>query len=251
MIDVHTHLLPGVDDGSKSIEASVEVLRRFASEGVTTVVCTPHLEASRAHEAPHARHEEILARLVAATGQAPELRRGWEILLDAPGIDLTDRRLGIGGSTARLVEFARLGLPANAEKDLLRIHESGLVPVVAHPERYFGCTAAIVGRWKAAGAVIQMDVTAILGRGRPHTLAEELITHGMVDLFASDTHADRRSLAIARRWLSDAATEDCVHLLTVENARRLLADEPTMPVPPIPLRPGMVRRLGELVFGKP
>ena len=47
MIDIHTHLLPGVDDGSRSVEASIDVLRRFAADGVTTVVCTPHLEASR------------------------------------------------------------------------------------------------------------------------------------------------------------------------------------------------------------
>jgi protein-tyrosine phosphatase len=250
MIDVHTHLLPGVDDGSKSLESSVEVLARFARDGVTTVVCTPHLEASHAHDAPHARHEEIFVQLVAAAARPPELRRGWEILLDIPGADLSDPRLGLGGSTARLVEFARLGLPANADKDLLRIHESGLVPVVAHPERYWGCTPAVVERWKAAGAVIQMDVTAVLRRGRPHKLAEELIANGLVDLFASDTHVDRRSLAIAREWLADVTTEENVRLLTFENARRLLADEPTTPVWPIVLRQSMVRRLGELVFGR-
>src|SRR5262245_28844539 len=111
MIDIHTHLLPGVDDGSKSLEASLEVLRRFAEHGVTTVVCTPHLEASRAREAPHQQHDELLARLVASSTRPPELRRGWEILLDVPGSDLSDPRLGLGGSSARLVEFARLGLP--------------------------------------------------------------------------------------------------------------------------------------------
>jgi protein-tyrosine phosphatase len=95
-----------------------------------------------------------------------------------------------------------------------------------------------------------MDVTAILRRGRPHRLAEELITNGLVDLFASDTHVDRRTLAIARDWLSDVTTEANVRLLTFENARRLLADEPMMPVWPIQLRRGMVRRLGEIVFGK-
>jgi tyrosine-protein phosphatase YwqE len=98
--------------------------------------------------------------------------------------------------------------------------------------------------------VIQMDVTAILRKGRPHRLAEELITSGLVDLFASDTHVDRRSLAIARDWLGDVTTEDNVRLLTFENARRLLADEPTMPVFPIALKQSMVRRLGELVFGR-
>jgi protein-tyrosine phosphatase len=250
MIDIHTHLLPGVDDGSKSIEASTEVLHRFARDGVTTVVCTPHLEASRAHEAPHERHDEIFAQLAAAAASPPELRRGYEILLDVPDADLSDPRLGLGGSTARLVEFARLGLPANADKDLLRIHESGLVPVVAHPERYWGCTPAVVARWKAAGAVIQMDVTAILRRGRPHRLAEELLAGGLIDLFASDTHVDRRTLAIARAWLTDVTSEENVRLLTYENARRLLADEPTIAVRPIHIRQTMVQRLGEMVFGK-
>jgi protein-tyrosine phosphatase len=250
MIDIHTHLIPGVDDGSKSIEASVEVLKRFARDGVTTVVCTPHLEASRAHEAPFDHHDAIFAQLVAAAENEPELRRGWEILLDVPGADLSDPRLGLGGSTARLVEFARLGLPANADKDLLRIHETGLVPVVAHPERYWGCTPEVVARWRAAGAVIQMDVTAILRRGRPHRLAEELMGKGLVDLFASDTHVDRRTLAIARDWLGQVTTPENVRLLTFENARRLLADEPLAPVWPITIHRSMVQRLGALVFGR-
>jgi protein-tyrosine phosphatase len=191
-----------------------------------------------------------LAQLVAASTRPPELCRGWEIMLDVPGADLRDPRLGLGGSTARLVEFARLGLPPNSEKDLSRIRESGLVPVVAHPERYWGCTPGLVRAWKTAGAVIQMGVTAILPRGGPHRLAEELITNGLVDVFASDTHVDRRTLAIARDWLSGVTTEDNVRLLTFENARRLLSDEPTIPIRPIRLRRSMVRRLGEMVFGK-
>jgi protein-tyrosine phosphatase len=95
-----------------------------------------------------------------------------------------------------------------------------------------------------------MGVTAILPRGGPHRLAEELITNGLVDVFASDTHVDRRTLAIARDWLSGVTTEDNVRLLTFENARRLLSDEPTIPIRPIRLRRSMVRRLGEMVFGK-
>ncbi len=251
MIDIHTHLLPGVDDGSKSIEASVEVLQRFARDGVTAVACTPHLEASRAGEAPHAEHDEIFARLVSAAPSLPQLLRGWEILLDVPGADLSDPRLGLGGSTARLVEFARLGLPGNADKDLLRIHESGLVPVVAHPERYWGCTPAIVERWKAAGAVIQMDVTAILRRGKARRLADDLMAGGLVDLFASDTHVDRRTLSTVRTWLGEVTTEENARLLTYENARRLLADEPIAKVWPIKVPRSMVQRLGALVFGRP
>jgi protein-tyrosine phosphatase len=249
MIDVHTHLLPGVDDGSRSIEASVDILRRFAADGVTTVVCTPHLDASRAAEAPHARHDELLAELAAAAPSVPRLLRGFEILLDAPGADLSDGRLGLGGSTARLVEFARMGLPPTAPKELLRLRMSGLVPVVAHPERYWGCNVAVVEKWRGSGAVIQMDVTAILAPRRMHRFAEELLARGMVDMFASDTHVDQRTLKTARQWLEEVTARETADLLTNENPRRLLADDDVLPVPPIKLHLDMIRRLRELVLG--
>ena len=249
MIDIHTHLLPGVDDGSTSIEASVGVLRRFSADGVTTAVCTPHLEASRASAAPHDLHDELLVRLAAAAPSVPRLVRGFEILLDAPGADLSDPRLGLGGSTARLLEFARMGLPPTAATELLRLRMSGLVPVVAHPERYWGCSVAVVAKWRGSGAVIQMDVTAILGARRMHRFAEELLARGMVDLFASDTHVDQRTLKTARRWLEEVTTKETANLLTYENPRRLLANDDVLPVPPIKLHLDMIRRLRELVLG--
>ena len=249
MIDVHTHLLPGVDDGSRSIEASVGVLERFSRQGVEIVVCTPHLDASEADAAPHDRNASLLESLVAAAPASPRLLLGFEILLDAPGVDLSDPRLGLGGSTARLVEFARMGLPPAAGKEFLRLRMGGLVPVVAHPERYWGCTADLVEAWRASGAVIQMDVTAILGPKRMHRFGEELLARGLVDLFASDTHVDKRSLAAAQQWLTEVADADTANLLTRENPRRLLEDQDVMPVPPIKLHLGMIRRLRELVLG--
>src|SRR4051794_37163917 len=132
MIDVHTHLLPGVDDGSPSAEVSIPFLERFATDGVSVVVCTPHLEASRAAHAPHDEHAEILAALRARAPLSPELRLGWEIMLDAPGADLRDPRLSLGGSTAVLVEFPRMMVPPNASEELFRLRMSGVVPIVAH-----------------------------------------------------------------------------------------------------------------------
>ena len=88
VIDLHSHLLPGVNDGSPSVAVSVEVLTRFASDGVETVVCTPHLRASKAAEAPHAAYAAIFDTLAAAAPGPPSLLRGWEIMLDVPGIDL-------------------------------------------------------------------------------------------------------------------------------------------------------------------
>jgi protein-tyrosine phosphatase len=248
MIDIHTHLLPGVDDGSPSIAASLPVLQRFAADGVETVVCTPHLDASRAHAAPHAQYAEILDGLVAAAPSTPKLVRGWEIMLDVPGADLRDSRLGLAGSTARLVEFGRTNLPPNAAEELYRLRMSGVVPVVAHPERYWGCTRAQVASWRQCGALIQMDVTAILGSRRIGRLAEQLLAEGMVDCFASDTHVDNRSLAAARQWVGEVASEDTARLMTHDNARRILNGEEPQPVPAIELRKGMLERLRELVF---
>src|SRR4029079_14511265 len=114
IIDIHTHLLPGVDDGSRATDASCGVLERFSRDGVEIVVCTPHLDATDADQAPHERNAELLSALMAAAPATPRRLLRFEILLDAPGVDLTDPRLGLGGSTARLVEFARMGLPPAA-----------------------------------------------------------------------------------------------------------------------------------------
>lgn len=250
MIDIHTHLLPNVDDGSRSIETSVAVLRAFASAGVETVVCTPHLKASRAVNAPHERHATILGRLRAEAPATPQLLLGWEIMLDVPGADLTDPRLGLGGSAALLVEFHARSLPPNATRELARLRASGRVPVIAHPERYHECGPRLVAEWRSVGAVVQMDVPHQTRSARLSRAAEALLTNGLVDIFASDTHGDPRSLATGREWLSSVAAPDVVDLLTRENARRLLSNEPLLPVPPIQCRHGMLERLRALLFNR-
>ena len=246
MIDVHSHLLPGVDDGSRSIETSVEVLRRFASDGVECVVLTPHLNVSRLAQAPYEHHVEMLAELREQAPARPELRLGWEIMLDEPGHDLRSPRLSLGGSRAVLVEFPLSGVPEQGGQELARIGSSGVVPVLAHPERYWGCTAAKVYGWRRAGAVIQMDTAGLLGKGRSAQISRQLLELGLVDLFASDNHGDTRTLATARDWLLEVSTPQHAELLTRTNARRLLDGEPLTPVPPLPATSSMFSRFREL-----
>jgi protein-tyrosine phosphatase len=243
MIDLHSHLLPGVDDGSPSVEVSVPVLERFAADGVECVVLTPHLVASRAASAPYEQHLAILETLRAAAPSTLELRLGWEIMLDEPNIDLRAPRLALAESGAALVEFPRRAVPARAADELYRIRTSGVVPVLAHPERYWGCTVETVAQWRAAGAVIQMDTASLRGSGMVQRLSEALLHAGMVDLFSSDNHGDTRALATARDWLREFATSEHVELLTRTNARRVLDREPTIPVPPLPRQRGMLQRL--------
>lgn len=243
MIDIHSHLLPGVDDGSPSIAASRPVLERFAAEGVECVVLTPHLEASRVATAPIERNVALLEALRAEVPGAPALLLGWEIMLDEPRVDLRAAHLALGGSRAVLVEFPRTAVPAQAADELYRIRVSGLVPVLAHPERYWGCTVEKVAEWRQAGAVIQMDTAGLLGSGAVSSMSRALLEAGLVDLFASDNHGDSRSLAIARDWLLEVATPEHAALLTRTNARHLLDGAPLIPVPPLPKRGGMFDRL--------
>lgn len=234
MIDIHTHLLPGVDDGSPSIDVSVSVLERFRQEGVTVLVCTPHLKASDALRAPIERHRAILASLVEHAPPLPKLVLGWEIMLDAPGADLRAPRLHLGDSGAALVEFPRMAVPPGATAEILRIRMSGVTPVIAHPERYHQCTPEIVQQWRAVGAVIQMDAVMVFGNAPMSRLARKLLEEGLVDCIASDTHGDTRSLAMARDWLEAIDAHEQAELLCTINARRLLNREPVLPVTPIP-----------------
>jgi protein-tyrosine phosphatase len=250
MIDIHTHLLPGVDDGSPSIDVSVSVLERFARDGVEVVVCTPHLDASRAANAPYERFLALLGDLRAAAPALPRLELGWEIMLDMPDVPLIDARLGLAQSSAVLVEFPRTGVPLSASTELYRLKRSGIRPVLAHPERYWGCTPEKVDEWRRAGAVIQMDAAGPVASSRVAVLAQELLELGLVDVLASDTHGDDRSLAPTRQWLEELGAAEQLELLTRENAARLLRNEPPVPVPPIARPRGMFGRLRDLVFGR-
>ena len=250
MIDIHTHLLPGVDDGSPSLEVSLPILQRFVDEGVEVVVCTPHLQASHAERAPHEQYEGIFLELAARAPRGITLLRGWEIMVDAPEVDLGDRRLGLGGSPAVLVEFPRMNVPAAAGRELMRLKTSGIIPILAHPERYWGCTPGMVRTWRNAGAAIQMDAAMLLGGPNSSKLARGLLAEGLVDCIASDNHGDKRSLAGARQWLLELGADEQADLLTRGNARRMLDGQAPLPVAPLPVvERGMLARLKQLVLG--
>jgi protein-tyrosine phosphatase len=176
------------------------------------------------------------------------LYSGFEIMLDTGAFELSDARLGLAGSRARLVEFPRRGLPLDATEQLLRVRSQGLVPVVAHPERYQGCTTDIIATWRELGAVIQCDSMALLGGGPMTEFARAMLGAGLVDILASDNHGDRRSLATAVLWLSEIGAEAQAGILTSENPALLLAGGPLRPVPPVPFQRGVFDRLRELIF---
>lgn len=242
MIDLHTHLLPAVDDGVRTLAGAASVLRRFADDGVRLVVCTPHLRASDVARAPEGTCAAAFAALAAAAPEELRLARGWEIMLDEPGVDLRGSTLALGGSNAVLVEFPSGAPPVHAERELFRISMSGLVPIVAHPERYRGCTPAMVRAWRRAGAAMQLDAASLLGDGPRAALSAALLEEGLIDVMASDNHGDGRALAPAVARLVAGGAAAAAELLTRTNPERLLRNESLLPVPPVRIdRPWLAR----------
>jgi protein-tyrosine phosphatase len=249
MIDLHCHLLPGVDDGSRSVEQSVRVLEAMREVGVTAVCLTPHHSIGRLAAGLPAAHDLAFEELSEAAPRAITLHRGVELMLDRPvsGELLEHPEIRLGDTRYVLVEFTRLvAVPAitNAMRQIVQL---GLVPLLAHPERYAGCRPASVQEWRTAGAVMQVDATTLLtNRGRGQR-ARELLTHGLADIIAADNHGDDRMLGAAYRYLCEQGGEHQADLLARKNPAAILAEEPLQPVPPLALKTPLLDRLRQLL----
>jgi protein-tyrosine phosphatase len=238
VIDLHCHLLPGVDDGSKSVEQSVRVLERMAADGIRTVCLTPHLASSRIAEGPPPEHDEAFARLKSSAPAGIELRRGAEIMLDRALTPraIAARRVTLGGTRYALVEFTRLVASGVVATALTQVVQSGLTPLLAHPERYPSCSPAAIARFRELGAITQVDANTIFhatGRGRR---ARELLALGLADILAADNHGDDRSLAEPFARLTDAGAGAAASALMIANPAAILDDRPTESVPPVTVR---------------
>ncbi len=249
MIDLHTHLLPGVDDGSNTVEQSVEVLERFAAQGVTAVCCTPHLRASESVDPPCDALDDLLATLRDAAPLGVALSRGFEILLDIPQPDLSDPCLGLAGTRYVLVEFGRLVAAEVSVAVLKRVVAQGRVPLLAHPERYQVCTPELGMAWRNAGAVLQVDATTLLAESRRAERARALIQAGCAGIVASDNHGDGRTVYAAVEWLERHGAAHQARLLAVENPAAILADAPVAPVGAARIRRSLFTKLKDFVVG--
>lgn len=199
--DLHSHVIPGVDDGAQDLDQALSALDRLAADGVVRVVATPHFRASLleqpAREADRLRRfDEAYAQLTeaaAAEGLEIGIERGCEFKLDAPAADLSDARLRLAGTRYALVEFSSFQLPAYAGNQLASVRDAGWIPLLAHPERYAGLTKALdrVERWVSQGTLLQVNARSLLGLYGPEAqlVACELLRLGWVCCLASDYHA--------------------------------------------------------------
>lgn len=246
MIDLHSHLLPGVDDGSRTVEQSVGVLREMARQGVTAVCLTPHVLASRAALGVPPAHDRAFEALAAAAPPEVRLLRGAEIMLDRPLVGDDARALSLNGSRYLLVEFPRLIAEEAVRNALLVVGSRGMVPILAHPERYSSCTVQAAWRWKETGAKLQVDATTLLSPQSRGERARQLVAAGLADIIAADNHGDTRTVAAGAEALREHRGEVQAELLAVTNPAAILADEPLEPVPPLVFRTSWLQRVRRL-----
>jgi protein-tyrosine phosphatase len=252
MIDLHSHILPGIDDGARTLEDSLEIARAAVEDGIVAIAGTPHVRDDWPTEANlmEARLGELRAAIEAA-GIPLDVRSGGEIALGwvtrlAPE-EL--RRFGLGGSRYLLVETPYYGWPRDLPEILFSLLDEGFTPVLAHPERNADVAARPerLTELVREGVLVQVTAASVDGRigRRAMECGRSLIRSGLAQLLASDAHhASVREVGMAEavHRVGDPAL---ARWLTWEVPSAILADKAIPPRPRVKARHG--RLLGWLL----
>lgn len=195
MIDFHSHVLPGIDDGSQSVEESIALLRMEAEQGVTHVVATPHFYAR--YDDPEkflekrARAEQLLRNEMEKYDAMPTLRVGAEVYYFR-GMSDSDilPHLMIQGSNCIMVEMPKAPWPEAAYQELRDIHQKrGILPVIAHVDRYIRPfkTHAIPGKLEKLPVLVQANGEFFTEKATA-AMAVRMLKKGQIHLLGSDCH---------------------------------------------------------------
>lgn len=195
VIDSHSHILPGMDDGSGSVEESVAMLRLEAQQGIACVVATPHFYPH--HDTPEhflEKRRESMAALLAATSQLdglPQIVLGAEVYFFR-GMSSSDqlRRLTIGEKNCILIEMPPAPWTEDMYRELEQIWiQQGIIPIIAHVERYIHPFSArkILRRLGELPVLIQANAAFFLRR-RTASMAFRMLRKDQIHLLGSDCH---------------------------------------------------------------
>lgn len=256
MIDLHIHILPGLDDGSRNAEESLEMARRAVDGGVKAVVATPHVMSGVYNNS----RDKILAAVQALRGLLQtndiplEVYPGAEYMLD-PGIPYLlkeGRALTLyDGGKYLLVEFPAGDIPIYANQTLFEIALQGVIPVIAHPERNsrFMENPDLLRTFIDRGALCQCTAGSLTGLfgSRVRQVAIDYLLDGCYHFIGSDAHGTggrSPDLAGACRVAGEYSA-GLGQLLTADNPERLLKGQPPIR-PPVLEKPVKEGKLGFL-----
>ena len=234
MVDIHSHVLWGLDDGPLTAEESLAMLRMAAAAGTTDIVATPHCD--RQYKFDPAVRDERIRELMDETGGVPRIHPGCDLRLSFDNIQIAlqyPARFTINGLRYLLVEFDDVLIPPTTEEIFRRFMDRGICPVITHPERHPILQGSFerLQSWKQMGCLLQVTAQCLTDRfGRAaRESAWELLRRGLVHVIASDAHDTERRpprLDQARDILTREMGAEAAELLLVANPLAILAGEP-------------------------
>lgn len=239
MIDIHHHLIYGVDDGAPDLETALEMARIAAGEGVTRIVCTPHANDEILYRTLliAERYIELCNRLKGTI----ELSMGCDFHLSAQNIaeaQANPLRYSIEGKGYLLIEFPSMVIPPGMDQALYTLRTAGYTLIVTHPER---CQAVLrqpelLAGWIRSGCRVQVTAASLYGCfGRAaEVFSNELLERNWIHFIASDAHNTTSRpphLKKAFEYVLQHAGSETAERLFVANPRAAVEGKPLPPQP--------------------
>ncbi|WP_169087667.1 tyrosine-protein phosphatase [Paenibacillus sp. PL91] len=236
MIDIHTHILPGLDDGAASFDDTLNMARAAVSEGITTIIATPHhANGTYTNTADVvAVHTSSINDQLLAAGVPVTIRAGQEIRVHDDLLDAWNRKelLSLAGSSFVLIEMPSSRIPKSMIELVHELNILNLKPIIAHPER----NAEVVKHPERlaelieAGAFAQVTSHSLLGGfgKRIEQSSWSLLKAGLIHIVSSDAHhIERRGFRLREAYdaIERRMGEQWVSYLQM-NAQSVIADEP-------------------------
>ena len=245
MIDLHSHLLPGIDDGSKDLAMSLAMARMASADGISTIACTPHILPGVYNNSgpPIRKAVARLAESVAKAGIPINLVTGADVHI-APDLDVQlrdGRALTLNNSRYLLLEPPHHVLPPRLEDLVFGLQAAGYVPILTHPERLSWVEGHydLIRRLVSSSVLMQITAGSVMGRfGRgPRYWAERMLDEGLCHLLATDAHnTEQRAprMAEARDFVAQRLGDDEAINLVLRRPQGILNNLCPADLPPLP-----------------
>ena len=193
--DMHSHLIPGIDDGAQTLEDSLELIKELHQLGYKKLITTPHIMSDRYKNTPEIILDGLkkVREAVKNEGIPIELHAAAEYYLDFDFEAKIERgELLTFGDNYVLFEVSFINPPQNLDQIVFKLQTSGYKPVLAHVERYpyWYNDEQVYQKFKDAGVLLQLNIASLTGYYSPQTkkVAERLIYNNMIDLLGTDCH---------------------------------------------------------------
>jgi protein-tyrosine phosphatase len=239
MVDIHCHILPTIDDGSKSWEMTAEMCRMAIADGITHIVATPHCNDEFVYDRDH--FTEMMGELYELSGGKLTFSLGCDFHLSLDNIrdaQENPQRYTIDGTNYLLVEFSDYGITQAIKQHLEDFVVLGIVPILTHPERNKVLLRhpEMVSDFVQQGCLVQLTANALTGfwGTAPQKMAQSLLKRDIAHVIASDAHDSRRRtpiLSAARDIVSKLMDSEVADALTRLNPAAIVAGQ-TLPYRP-------------------